>query len=141
MFMCFMFPFELFCVFFVFTCVVVDCKCKSLKRLGEHIHKTERNITNNLKRLKEKHKNKQKYRISSPRPPRINRINHSRRFVGWKSCISVCFMFFFEFLCCFYVSFCFFLFLSVSFCLCFLFSPSLFKLLHLQSKNICKHIE
>ena len=42
-----------------------DCKCKSLKRLGENRKKTKRNIKQTEK-LEGKQK-KQKYRISSPR--------------------------------------------------------------------------
>ena len=49
---------------------------------------------------------------------------YSRRSVGWISCIYV-FMFFSKLFCCF----------SVYFCVLFMFSPSLFKLLHLQSNK------
>ena len=34
--LCVMLFFELFCFGFVVICVCFDCKCKSLKRLGEH---------------------------------------------------------------------------------------------------------
>ena len=46
-FLCFIFSvFLCFClfVFYVFIYVFFDCKCNSLKRLGENINKTERNI-------------------------------------------------------------------------------------------------
>ena len=51
--------------------------------------------------------------------------------MGWISCISVVFnVFFSKLFCCMFVYFCFVL----------MFSPSLFKLLHLQSKNTYNNI-
>ena len=38
---------RVFMLFSVFICVVFDCKCKSLKRLGENNKKNERNTNNN----------------------------------------------------------------------------------------------
>ena len=101
----------------------------------QKLKKTRRKHTNKQKeteQLKEQHK-KRNINTGYPahEPPRINRTDYSRRFVGWISCISVfcvflwvCFMFFV----------CLFLYL-------FMFSSSWFKLLHLQSKKTYKHIK
>ena len=140
-----MFFFCMFCVYvflrvvyvvYVFICVVFDCKCKSLKRLGEHI--TKQTAINKQHNIKENSKNniKQHRNTGFPahKPPRINLTNYSRRFVGWKSCcfmFVVCSMLFLELLCVVYVSLCF----------CVMCSPSLFKRLHLQSNNTYKHIK
>ena len=121
-FLCF--PSSFFVFLLCFYMCFFDCKCKSLKRLGKNRKKTERNIKKKQKNSKENRKNRNTG-FPTHEPPRINRTNYSRRFVGWKSCISV----FYVFLRVFLFFLCFFLF--------FLFSPSLFKLLHLQSK---KHI-
>ena len=101
---------------FVFSVCLKMCffdgKCKSLNRLGENIKQTENNnITTH----------KQKYRISSPRTS-ANKYNIfiRGRVLGWISCISV------------FISFRSF---SVLLLFLLLFSPSLFKLLHLQSKQ------
>ena len=81
--------FSLSCsVFFVFMCFV-DCKCKSLKRLGEHIKTTERNITNNRNNRRKTETKKTKYMISSPRTSANKSHNYLRRFVDWISCIYV----------------------------------------------------
>ena len=95
-----------------------DCKCKSLKRLGENIKKNDRKKHKQNRTTKGKQKN---INTGYPahEPPRINRTNYSRRFVGWIYCIYV-FMFSFElflFFC--YVSFCLFCFRLVflSFCI------------------------
>ena len=64
-FLCFSLSFKFsFCFYMCFF----DCKCKSLKRLGEHINK-QKETENKTEKLEEK-QNKQKYRISSPRPDR-----------------------------------------------------------------------
>ena len=66
----FMFSFEFFCFFCFYLCFF-DCKCKSLKRLGENIKQTERN-RKTTEKLEGKQK-KQKYRISSPRTSAKNK--------------------------------------------------------------------
>ena len=43
MFVLFMLSFELLCLCSVGICVVFDCKCKSLKRLGENMNINKRN--------------------------------------------------------------------------------------------------
>ena len=92
-----------------------DCKCTSLKRLGENIQ--------HRKKQKQKHNNSKNNRnktgYPAHEPPRINIY----RVEGWISCISVWCMLLFEMCFCLcYVSFC-----------CFMCWPSLVKLLHLQS--------
>ena len=95
-----------------------DCKCKSLKRLGENI-KNNRKKHKQTEQLKEKHKQKNRNTgYPAHEPPRINRTNYSRRFVGWISCISVVFPVFlwvFLFVCLFMFLLCFRLVL-LSFC-------------------------
>ena len=76
-FMClFMFSLEfVFMFFFVFLYVCFDCKCKSLKRLGENIkqkHKETNKHKNSKKNIKQT-ENKQKYSISSPRTSAKNK--------------------------------------------------------------------
>ena len=101
-------------------------KLKKTRRI--HLKKTGRNRkTKYISKLEGKHKKNRNTWFPAHEPPRINRTNYSRRFVGWKSCIYICSVFLRVVLC----FFCFFL-------LFFLFSPSRFKLLHLQSK---KHIK
>ena len=109
----------------------------------QKLKKTRRKHKQNRKKQNNKHKNSKentktrKYRISSPRTSAnkshklfsqtLRDIYFSRRFVGWKSCISVSF---YVFLRVFMFLLFFFLFLFL-----YMFSPSLFKLLHLQSTN------
>ena len=69
-----MFLFKLLCcfVFGCYTCLF-DCKCKSLKRLGEHIqYTTQQHIHKHNKQTETTLRNKQqhKHNISSPRPDR-----------------------------------------------------------------------
>ena len=69
-----MFSLKFLCVFlfFCFYMCFFDCKCKSLKRLGENRKKTKRN-RKQTEQLEGKHKQKQKYRISSPRTSAKNK--------------------------------------------------------------------
>ena len=89
----------------------------------QHIYK-HKNKHKNSKEHITKHKTKQKKQQKSPSQT-LRYIYFSRRFVGWKSRISVVYV----------LSLSLYALLSVSFCCCFMFSPSLFKLLHLQSKQ------
>ena len=76
-----------------------NCKCKRLKRLGENILKKKKKKKNRKKHKKEKYKNSKKNKkkrntvYPAHEPPRIICAICSRRFVGWKSCISVVFCF------------------------------------------------
>ena len=98
---------------------------QKLKKTRRKHKQTERNRHKTEKQLEGKLKTNRNTGYPAHEPPRINRTNYSRRFVGWISCISgFCFMFSFEFFCFVYVYFCL-----------FRFSPSLFKLLQLQSKK------
>ena len=102
-----MFVFEFLCCFYVVICVLFDCKCKSLKRLGENITTTEINRTTN-RTTQKKTENNRNTVYPAHEPPRINHTNYSRRFVGWISCIYVVVCFFLELLClcvCFFMSF------------------------------------
>ena len=98
-----------------------DCKCKSLKRLGENIKQTERNIIKtekNRKQLEGKHKT-QKYRISSPRTSANNLCDLSAEVRGLEIlyfCFFYLFMFSLEFF-----FFCFSLFLLCFFLLFYVF--------------------
>ena len=65
------------------------CSSKSLNRLGENIKKTERN-RQKTEKLEGKHKKQKKQKSPSQT---LRDIYFSRRFVGWKSCISVVFCF------------------------------------------------
>ena len=126
-------------LFYVLMCVFVDCKCKSLDRLGENINKkTERNITNTTEKLREENILNKKRNTGYPAhvPPRRN---------IWYIYIYIYIYIFAEVRGLDILYFCFvvlfsklFCFVNVSFWLCFMFSPSLFKLLHLQSN---KHIQ
>ena len=69
--------------------LLFDCKCKSLKRLGENIKETERNITNNRKNSKENINNRNTG-FPAHEPPR--KINISKGLAGR--------FFFLCFLCC-----------------------------------------
>ena len=96
--------------------------------------KTHTNTKQHLKtELEGKHKNNIKRKTRKHKSPSqtLRDIYLSRRFVGWKYCISV-FFYVFDVSCS--VVLCFFMFL-------FMFSPSLFKLLHLQSKGTYKNIK
>ena len=109
-----------FLFFFKQTCFRLVCLSFCIYNRTKHIYKQNNNITTRRNTLTNTYKTKQhKYPSQALRD-----IYFSRRFVGWKSCISV-FLLFFEFVC---------LFSLFSFVV-FVFSPSLFKLLHLQSKN------
>ena len=99
----------MFFFFFVFMCFF-DCKCKSLKRLGENIKTTERN-RKETEQLEGQQK-QQKYRISSPRTSANNLCDLFAEVRGLEI-LYFCFSFFlfsFEFLC-FFSFLCFFFFL------------------------------
>ena len=61
-----MFSLFFFFCFFLFLYEFFDCKCKSLKRLGENIKQTNRE-TETQQNNSKKNRKTQKYRISSPR--------------------------------------------------------------------------
>ena len=90
-----------------------DCKCKNLKKTRRR-HKTNKHkdTYKQTEQLEEKHKKNRNTGYPAHEPPRINRTNYSRRFVGWIYCISV-FSVFFSLS--FSVVLCFFMFC----CLCF----------------------
>ena len=128
----FCFPSSCF-VLFMFVYMCFDCKCKSLKQVGEHI---TNNNTNKQKRNIQTQRNTETTEIQYIQPSTRPRINISQvpagRFMFFFLCVLsvVCVYLRFVMFCC--------LFLSVV----FLFSPSCFKLLHLQSKNnTYKHIK
>ena len=90
------------------------------------------------KQHKTKHNNKIITRINTYKQntellyiQRINRTKYSRRFVGWIYCIHVVFC----------VSSSVYVVCYVYLCLCLMFSPSIFKLLHLRSNDTHKHIK
>ena len=108
----------MFC--YVVICVCFDCKCKSLKRLGENINT---NKTKN-RQLREQHKKENRTTgYPAHEPPRIYvSYIYSRRFVGWMSCISVFVYVFLEAFLFLFVSFFLFVFkcfrpVYLSFCL------------------------
>ena len=118
----------------LFTCLLcvcvcfVDCKCKRLNRLGENIK--NKTLTTTLTRTNRKaSRKKHKTEIQDIQPTNLREYIsyiYSWRFVGWISCMSVLFVYVFLEACLFYCCL----------CLCvILFSPSLFKLLHLQSNK------
>ena len=107
-----------------------DCKCNNWNRLGEHITNITQQINiHKTEKLRDKHTTKNINTGYPAQDPTANMYHniYSRRFVGWISFTSVVYMFLEAFLfhvCCF---------MSV-----FQFSPSLCKVLHLQSN---KHIQ
>ena len=104
----------------VFICVFFDCKCKSLNRLGENKHKhRETNIKQ--KSFENQHKTTRNTGYPAHEPPRIYIVYLFAQVRGLDILYLCCLLRFFSKL------FCFFL-----FCM---FSPSRFKLLHLQSNN------
>ena len=114
MYFCFLFMF--FFEFLCFSCFVASfCLNMFSPSLFKFLHlqsTTHTHIntyTHNIKTQRKTSTNKTKKTQKSPSQT-LRYIYFSWRFVGWKSCISVCFMFFFEFVCCCSVSFCFFLF-------------------------------
>ena len=113
--LCFPLSFSVVCVCMCFF----DCKCKSLKRLGENIKTTERN-RKTTEQLEEQHK-QQQYRISSPRTSANNLCDLFAEVRGLEILYFCCFlMFFFEYLCFVYVSFFFkkcFRLVFLSFCI------------------------
>ena len=123
-FLFFFFFFSFWKTFFDWCCF--DCKYKSLTKTRRKQTNTERN-RNTTEKLREKHK--QATEIQDIQPSTRPRINISQ---GWIYCISV----FLNFI--FLEAFLLFSFYNVYFCFfCFMCSPSLFKILHLQSN---KHI-
>ena len=120
----------LFCFSFsfyvVFCCFLFFFLCFRLVFLSFCIYNRNTHIktTKTLKGQQTNIKKQKKHKYPSQT---LRYIYLSRRFVGLKSCISVVSVVLLVFL--FFV--CFFLFV-------FMFSPSLFKLLHLQSKQHIK---
>ena len=115
----FLFILYLFSVVFCFRLVYLSL-CSYNRQT--HIYKQN---TQQHKKLREKHTAKhkpdqQKYIISQPEPERLNR----GRVLGWISCMCVLMLLFSKLFCC--LLRCLFV---------FMFSPSLFQLLHLQSKQ------
>ena len=73
-----------------------DCKCKSLKRLGENIKQTERYIKQTTDKLKEKHKNKHRNTGYPAHEPTVNKYLSGS---GWE--FSIVFLFYFYLFLCF----------------------------------------
>ena len=121
------FPLSFYVVCCCYMCFF-DCKCKNIKILGENSKTTERHRQQKHKNSKENINNKtlkqNRKNTNLPARPLDKFIFRGGSWAG--NHVFMCFLFSLELFCCF----------SVSFCL-FMFSPSLFKFLHLQSK---KHI-
>ena len=107
-FCCFFLCFPLsFYVFYVFICVVFDCKCKSLKRLGENITKQKETLKQTKEKLKEKQQKNRNTGYPAHEPPR--KINISKG-LAWRFLFFFMFVFMFSFelfyVLCFYMCFC-----------------------------------
>ena len=102
------FFFECLCFVFMFLYMCFDCKCQSLKILGENLKHRKKDNQQNRTTLRKINRNTG---YPALEPPQIFcAIYYSRRFVGWISCISVvCFNVFLR-----VVLFC----CSASFCCC-----------------------
>ena len=96
-----MFSFEFFCCLCFCMCLF-DCKCKSLKRLGENITNRKKHKNNRKQLNKKKNRNTV---FPAHEPPRIIRVIYSWRFVGWIYCIFLVLWVFLLFLCFFVLCF------------------------------------
>ena len=78
--LCFVVLRVVLCFFYI---CVFDCKCKSLKRLGENIQNIKKHKQNKQNNSKENIQQNRNTGYPAHEPPRINQTFLSRRFVGW----------------------------------------------------------